>query len=44
MIWYGVPFGPNVVFLPIFALVALLTALAVGLWSAALNVKYRDVR
>ncbi len=44
MIWYGVPFGPNVIFLPIFALVALLTALAAGLWSAALNVKYRDVR
>jgi lipopolysaccharide transport system permease protein len=44
MIWYGVPFGPNVIFLPIFALVAVLTALAAGLWSAALNVKYRDVR
>jgi lipopolysaccharide transport system permease protein len=44
MIWYGVPFGPNLIFLPLFALMALLTALAAGLWSAALNVKYRDVR
>jgi lipopolysaccharide transport system permease protein len=44
MIWYGVPFGPNLMFLPIFALIAMLTALAAGLWSAALNVKYRDVR
>lgn len=29
--------------LPIFMALAILTALAVGLWSAALNVKYRDV-
>lgn len=44
MLWYGVPFGPNLIFVPLFALIALLTALAAGLWSAALNVKYRDVR
>ncbi|MEQ1885614.1 MAG: ABC transporter permease [Bryobacteraceae bacterium] len=30
--------------LPLFILLAMTTALAVGLWSAALNVKYRDVR
>ena len=44
MVWYGVPFSGNVVFLPLFAAVALLTAFAAGLWTASLNVKYRDVR
>ena len=29
---------------PLWALLALLTALAVGLWLSAINVKYRDVR
>jgi lipopolysaccharide transport system permease protein len=29
--------------LPVFLLFALLTALAVGLWLSAVNVKYRDV-
>ena len=44
MAWYGVAFLPTLVFIPLFAAMALLTALAAGLWSAALNVKYRDVR
>jgi lipopolysaccharide transport system permease protein len=44
MVWYGVPFSGNVVFLPLFAAIALLTAFAAGLWTASLNVKYRDVR
>ncbi|HUQ86860.1 MAG TPA: ABC transporter permease [Vicinamibacterales bacterium] len=44
MVWYGVGFGPNLIFIPIFAAAALFTALAGGLWSAALNVKYRDIR
>lgn len=34
----------NVVWLPLFLLLALATALGVGLWLSALNVKYRDVR
>ncbi len=33
-----------VVTLPLFVLMATLTALAVGLWLSALNVEYRDVR
>ena len=33
-----------IVTLPAFILLAVLTALAVGLWLSALNVKYRDVR
>jgi lipopolysaccharide transport system permease protein len=44
MAWYGVPLLGGVIFLPLFAAAALLTALSVGLWTAALNVKYRDVR
>ena len=34
----------ELVFLPLFLLLALLTALAVGLWLSALNAIYRDVR
>ena len=44
MVWYGVPIPGNIVFLPVFVFAALLSALAAGLWTAALNVKYRDVR
>jgi lipopolysaccharide transport system permease protein len=42
----GYGFWPtvNVVFLPLFILLAVVTALGVGLWLSALNVKYRDVR
>ena len=32
------------IWLPAFLLLALVTALAVGLWLSALNVEYRDVR
>lgn len=44
MVWYG--YAPTIwVFtLPAFILLALLTALAVGLWLSALNVRYRDVQ
>jgi lipopolysaccharide transport system permease protein len=41
---YGVPISGNVWALPVFALLAVLTAFAVGLWLSALNVRYRDVR
>jgi len=34
----------NVVWLPLFVLLALCTSLGVGLWLSALNVQYRDVR
>ena len=44
MVWFGVPLRITVVFLPVFMVAALGTALAVGLWAAAWNVKYRDVR
>lgn len=36
--------GRTIIFLPVFLLLAILTALAVGLWLSALNAIYRDVR
>jgi lipopolysaccharide transport system permease protein len=44
MMWFGVAPTWCVVALPLFLVLALLTALAVGLWLSTLNVKYRDVR
>ena len=40
---YGLRPGLGVLLLPIFLLVAVLTALGVGLWLSALNALYRDV-
>jgi lipopolysaccharide transport system permease protein len=44
MVFYGIAPTARIVLLPLFILLALLTALAVGLWLSALNVIYRDVR
>lgn len=44
MFFYGVYPTSAVVWLPLLTLLALITALAVGIWLAALNVRYRDVR
>jgi len=43
MIWYRIPVSWLVIALPLFLSFAQLTALAVGLWFSALNVRYRDV-
>jgi lipopolysaccharide transport system permease protein len=43
MIWYGVAPGWGVAAVPLFVGLAVLTALAVSLCLAALNVRYRDV-
>jgi lipopolysaccharide transport system permease protein len=43
MAWFAVYPGIHILFLPVFVLLALLTALAVSLWLSALNVNYRDV-
>ncbi len=40
---YHVSLTPNIWLLPLFLLLALVTALGVGLWLSALNVIYRDV-
>ena len=41
---YGVAPTVNVVLLPLFVVLAMLTALGVALWLSALNVLYRDVQ
>jgi len=44
MVYYGIWPSTAIVTLPFFLLLAMATALAVGLWLSALNVEYRDVR
>jgi len=44
MLFYGIVPTGNVMWLPLFLLLALVTALGVGLWMSALNVEFRDVR
>jgi lipopolysaccharide transport system permease protein len=44
MLYYGIMPTAAVVSLPLFIALAMLTALAVGVWLSALNVRYRDVR
>jgi lipopolysaccharide transport system permease protein len=41
---YGQGISLNVLWLPVLTLLALLTAVAFGLWLSALNARYRDVR
>jgi lipopolysaccharide transport system permease protein len=43
MAWFGIAPTVGVLALPLFLLLALATALAVGLWLTALDVRYRDV-
>jgi lipopolysaccharide transport system permease protein len=44
MVFYHVPLSFRILTLPFFLLLAILSALAVGIWLSALNVEYRDVR
>lgn len=44
MLYYGVAPGHSVAALPVLAALTFMFALGVGMWVAALNVKYRDVR
>jgi lipopolysaccharide transport system permease protein len=44
MLFHGIVPTINIVWLPALLLLAFTTALGVGLWLAALNVQYRDVR
>ena len=44
MFYYGIVPTLNIIWLPAFLLLAVITALGVGLWLSALNVEYRDVR
>lgn len=44
MLFYGIRPTMGVLLLPVFLLLALVTALGVGVWLSALNVEFRDVR
>jgi lipopolysaccharide transport system permease protein len=44
LLYYGATPSWRLLYLPLFFLLALTTALAVGFWLSALNVNYRDVR
>jgi lipopolysaccharide transport system permease protein len=44
MLYFGVVPTMAVLWLPVFTLFALVTALGVGTWLAAINVRYRDVK
>jgi lipopolysaccharide transport system permease protein len=44
MLWYGIVPGLGLVFLVPLTVFAIATALAVGLWLSAINLRYRDVR
>ena len=44
MVFYRIAPTMGVLFLPLLMLMAFATALGVGLWLAALNAKYRDIR
>jgi len=41
--WFRIPVSWPLLTVPLFLLLAILTALAVGLWLSALNARYRDV-
>lgn len=43
MVFYGITPTPAIWTLPLFLLLAFITALGVGLWLSALNVLYRDI-
>ncbi len=44
MLFYGRTPTVNIIWLPFFGLLALISALGVGLWLSTLNVQFRDVR
>lgn len=44
MFYFGYPPTVTIFLLPVFVLLAVMTALGVGLWLSAINVQYRDVR
>lgn len=44
MFYFGMAPTFNVIWLPIFILLALTTSLGVGLWTSALNARYRDIQ
>jgi len=44
LIWYGTIPSINLVFLPLFIIMAFFASFGIGLWLTALNLKYRDFK
>lgn len=44
MLYFGVAVTISVLWIPVFTLLAIVTALGAGTWLAAVNVRYRDVK
>jgi lipopolysaccharide transport system permease protein len=44
MAWFGVTLTRQIIFLPFLLILTVLLTFGIGLWMAALNVRYRDVR
>jgi lipopolysaccharide transport system permease protein len=44
LMYYQIPLTARIFALPLFLLLAVMSALAIGLWLSALNVEYRDIR
>ncbi len=44
LIWFGVLPSINLIFLPLFIIMAFFASFGIGLWLTALNVKYRDFK
>ena len=44
MIYYEISLTLNIIYLPLFLLLTMITALGISLWIATLNVRYRDFR
>lgn len=44
LMWFGVIPSVNLIFLPLFIVMAFLASFGVGVWLTALNVKYRDFK
>ena len=44
MVFYDIPFTWAILTVPLFLALCVMTALAVGLWLSALNVRFRDVK
>lgn len=43
MLWFGLPFRPHLLLLPMFSLLAFTLVFGASLWFSALNVTFRDV-
>ena len=44
MVYWGIPFTPQMLLMPVWLLVLLMLALGIGLIAAGLSVQYRDVQ